>query len=141
MILRCPQCATRFLVDPATLGPAGRTVRCGACGHHWHQGPAAVRDLAVSPAAALPVPVAAPIEAPEAEPRPAKPAKRRRHRSVRGQMLSLALTVAILAVVLLAGYRFRGDIVSRWPESVRLYEALGVLAPPPEPPGPKAPAE
>jgi len=37
MILTCPQCATRFQADEAEFPPAGRTVRCGKCRHHWHQ--------------------------------------------------------------------------------------------------------
>lgn len=37
MIASCPSCATRFAVDEAKLGPAGRKVKCGKCGHLWLQ--------------------------------------------------------------------------------------------------------
>ncbi|MBT3330740.1 MAG: DUF3426 domain-containing protein [Rhodospirillaceae bacterium] len=39
MILTCPACETRFAVDAAVLGKAGRKVRCAKCGDSWHQMP------------------------------------------------------------------------------------------------------
>ncbi len=41
MILDCPSCSAKFKVDPALLGETGRSVRCGNCGHSWHQMPLA----------------------------------------------------------------------------------------------------
>ncbi|MDA5192600.1 MJ0042-type zinc finger domain-containing protein [Govanella unica] len=35
MILTCPNCATRFALDPARLGVQGRTVRCARCLNTW----------------------------------------------------------------------------------------------------------
>lgn len=35
MILTCPRCATRYLVDPAHVWTTGRTVQCEACGQRW----------------------------------------------------------------------------------------------------------
>ena len=39
MIATCPACQTRFVVDPALLGVAGRMVRCAKCANSWHQVP------------------------------------------------------------------------------------------------------
>lgn len=39
MIVSCPACATRFSLDAALLGDAGRNVRCAKCGHKWKQLP------------------------------------------------------------------------------------------------------
>jgi predicted Zn finger-like uncharacterized protein len=35
MPIVCPHCATSYAIDPATLGPAGRTVRCSRCKETW----------------------------------------------------------------------------------------------------------
>ena len=138
MILSCPNCSTRFLVDPTALGSAGRTVRCGACGHEWRQesGKPAVRTFAA------PGPDAEDAEdagdagkerqdaaaGPEDRQRPPVarrvPAARQRTRRP-GRLFSLVL-LAVIAVVLLGSYQFRSIIVSRWPETARHYESLGI---------------
>lgn len=35
MLIICPTCATSYMIDPASLGPAGRTVRCARCKATW----------------------------------------------------------------------------------------------------------
>jgi predicted Zn finger-like uncharacterized protein len=39
MILTCPNCDTRFHVDPDTFGAGRRKVRCSRCRHIWQQDP------------------------------------------------------------------------------------------------------
>jgi predicted Zn finger-like uncharacterized protein len=39
MIVTCPNCSTRFLVDDYMLGDGGRRVRCTNCRHEWFQEP------------------------------------------------------------------------------------------------------
>jgi predicted Zn finger-like uncharacterized protein len=97
MILTCPNCSARFMIDGSALVPGGRTVRCGACGHSWHQMPeatdaaerAGAHESAFAPP---PFPPSAPPaaqpsaqpEAPAAEPPPAPPpAEEKPHRGRR----------------------------------------------------------
>jgi predicted Zn finger-like uncharacterized protein len=35
MLIICPNCATSYLIDPASVGAAGRTVRCARCKTTW----------------------------------------------------------------------------------------------------------
>ncbi|MDG1995291.1 MAG: DUF3426 domain-containing protein [Emcibacteraceae bacterium] len=37
MILTCPECKSRYVVNPSALLPHGRTVRCAKCKHNWFE--------------------------------------------------------------------------------------------------------
>tara|TARA_B100001939_G_scaffold213697_3_gene183861 strand:- start:1469 stop:2359 length:891 start_codon:yes stop_codon:yes gene_type:complete len=39
MILTCPECSAKYVVDPKALMPAGRMVRCAKCRHTWREMP------------------------------------------------------------------------------------------------------
>ena len=43
MILTCPRCATRYLVDDLQVWSTGRTVQCDECGRRWRAAGAGVR--------------------------------------------------------------------------------------------------
>jgi len=47
MIVTCPACSTRYLVDEQNLGATGRMVRCSQCGHSWYEAPPAGEKLRV----------------------------------------------------------------------------------------------
>lgn len=53
----CSNCAARYAVNPAAIGPVGRVVQCVRCGHRWFEN-AAVGDglTATEFASASPVP-------------------------------------------------------------------------------------
>jgi len=38
MLIVCPNCTTSYQIDPASVGPAGRTVRCARCKTTWFAG-------------------------------------------------------------------------------------------------------
>ena len=47
MLIVCPSCATSYMIDPAAVGPAGRTVRCARCKATWIAGgPSSVPSVA-----------------------------------------------------------------------------------------------
>ncbi len=81
MHLTCPSCGATFLVEPEHLGPSGRRVRCGECGHTWHQArpsEAEAAEQSAAKAAAKPFAPAEPVAAeapavPVADPAPVEP--------------------------------------------------------------------
>jgi predicted Zn finger-like uncharacterized protein len=132
MILSCPACSTRYLVDPALLGPEGREVRCAKCGHQWSQKPP--EDQPEAPGLPPLEPEIRSISenehaAPEiASPFPGanlpgfpRPAPRRTS--------AVAWLVLLLLLGVFAGsFVARNEIVAAWPPTARLFDALGVPA-------------
>lgn len=37
MYISCPECDTKFVVNPEQIGSNGRKVKCSKCSHIWHQ--------------------------------------------------------------------------------------------------------
>jgi len=145
MILTCPECATRYQIDPAQFPQEGRKVRCAKCSHVWFQAAPApepeaeiLREHTEEPAAQTePEPVApqrtayAPAVAShyeETESYAVEYEKPARRRSLRG--LGLAFGWIFLALMVLAAgwvaVRFRQDIATLWPQSSSFYAAFGL---------------
>jgi predicted Zn finger-like uncharacterized protein len=118
MIVTCPSCSTRYLVDPRALGSSGRTVRCANCANTWHQEPAAdlPRTLEVVPDEFEPRP------GPPRYPPPALPPRRRPW-----AMIALA-AAAVVLLIGVAGVLARDSVMARWPGSTRLYATVGLGA-------------
>lgn len=45
MLIVCPSCATSYMIDPASVGAAGRMVRCARCKETWFAGPQPTNDV------------------------------------------------------------------------------------------------
>jgi predicted Zn finger-like uncharacterized protein len=45
MLIVCPTCATSYMIDPAALGSAGRTVGCARCKATWFAAKSATSEL------------------------------------------------------------------------------------------------
>lgn len=115
MILTCPACSTRYMLDAAALGTEGRTVRCAKCGHTWMQ----------APPADMPKPVDSAAEAEGAVVSPFARPKRRA-----GMIAGWAALAAVAAGLIGGGAYFRGSIVAAWPPAARLYSAVGLAVEP-----------
>jgi predicted Zn finger-like uncharacterized protein len=51
MLIVCPSCASEYTIDPAKLGPQGRTVRCAICRDTWFAAPEGIEPSALAEAA------------------------------------------------------------------------------------------
>ena len=122
MILTCPDCSTRFLVDSAAIGRQGRRVKCGKCGHGWFQEPGRER----------PTPPPPPVDLPPPRPvgmRANLPAVRKRRGSSPLGWVALA---AVVLIILIGGFLFRVEIVNVWPPAAKLYATIGLPVDPAE---------
>ncbi len=115
MNLECPSCQTRYLVDPASLGAGGRTVRCARCRSTWFEKP---------PAESLDLPdLAEAIEAPRPIPRGSTlPPVRREQRGA--NWVGWLVLVVIVGAVVAGGVFAREQIVAAWPPAAKLYELV-----------------
>jgi predicted Zn finger-like uncharacterized protein len=114
MILTCPACDTRFLVEGLVLPDEGQQVRCGRCKYVWHQQPV-VPDTAIAESAS-----------PDWTSRPL-PGNGHHHRPV--LWLPAAGLTLLLAVLIWGVYLARMDIVAAWEPAARLYEAAHLPVP------------
>lgn len=142
MILTCPACTTRYLVDPSALGTDGRQVRCARCKHTWHAEPIADEAVKAEPASAEPSFTARSAEENEDEAAAAGLAATRR-RSARAQLpavreekssklwIAWLLLLLVVAGIVAGGYIYRSQIIEIWPPSGKLYRTIGIKVEPP----------
>ena len=109
MILTCSKCATRYHVDPASLGAEGRAVRCAGCGHRWTAKPPADAPKVVE------------LKTPSTAAWRAAAAARRSSSSPR---IVTWLLVVLVVLVLTGAVIGRNEIVASFPESAPVYRAL-----------------
>lgn len=117
MIVTCPDCSTRYHLDPRALGAAGRTVRCAKCARTWHQALPEDRPLGVD------LPSLADGIRPLSDAAAAPPVSGRRRPWAR--IGSAAVLLVILAGVL-GAVALREEVVALWPPAIRLYGFVGL---------------
>jgi predicted Zn finger-like uncharacterized protein len=115
MIVTCPTCSTRYLVDPRALGSSGRTVRCTQCSHTWQQTPPEDAPRRVD----LPGPDEnAPLAATEVVP-PTRP------NANRGVTIPLAIAIVVIALAAILWFE-RNAVAQQWPGAAAFYAMLGI---------------
>lgn len=137
MIVICPNCSTRYLVETQKLGVQGRMVRCGSCGHTWYQAP----PEDVAPRVETVGPAPGQESQPQAQPAtvergglPAIPRRRRRWGAVVATLLVLLL---VLAGAGSGAILLRDRVMALVPQTVRIYSRLGLAASVPVPSAPQ----
>ena len=120
MIVTCPTCSTRYLVETEKLGAQGRMVRCGGCSHTWYQAPP--EDMAPQVELKVPPPELAVASTVERGGLPAIPRKRRRW----GAVVTLLILLLVLAGAGWGAIFMRDRVMALVPQSVKIYSRLGL---------------
>ena len=144
MILTCPSCATRYYADDASIGAAGRSVRCASCAHTWFVEPQLVlgedapvilrgrdeerplnreqverlRRAAGGHSQSAPLSAAAKYRAMQAE--------RQRKDRMKAAALAWTVTGVALAATTTSAVAFREDVARIWPKTASAYAAVGL---------------
>jgi len=117
MIVTCPSCANRYLVETERLSAQGRMVRCGNCRHTWYQPPP--ED---SPPRVEFTPPIGPEARPDAYPERRNLPVLHRPRRGRGKLVAVLL---ILVGGAGATLLLRDRIMAAVPQTERIYRHLG----------------
>lgn len=103
MQVTCSSCRARYAVDPLAIGPNGRTVQCGRCGHRWFE------TVAQHPSEPVPDVVIRPSTHPPALPALIEPREN-------AAWTKVLVGVVVVAVLLAAGvFAFRNQIATQLP--------------------------
>ncbi|MGH6976053.1 MAG: DUF3426 domain-containing protein [Stellaceae bacterium] len=127
MIVICPTCATRYLVETQKLGAQGRMVRCGSCGHTWYQAPPEDMTPRVELTGPEPEPTPGVVE------RGGLPAIRRKHKRWRwGAVVTLLVLLLVLAAAGWGAIFMRDPVMALVPQTAKVYSRLGLVATQPQ---------
>lgn len=124
MILECPNCKNRYLVDPRAIGESGRTVRCAKCKHKWfaevtEESPLEADVISTQD---LPEEGITPRPIPEGSSVPALPVE---YISMPKWLPAAAVCSLVLFLVLACVY-FRPLVEAYFPQARKAFHAVGI---------------
>ena len=129
MIVTCPNCATRYQLDPDALVPNGRYLRCVKCSHQWLERPQRAGG-AEAPEDDNFDDLLAPARRPRRRP-PQRGRAAPKRRSRIAAYVPWAALVLVLIVVLGGSVLARKQIVAIFPPAGPLYSMIGLGEPAP----------
>ena len=131
MILTCSTCSTRYSIDPISIGPEGRAVKCAKCGHKWREFPP--DDMPKSVVADTPAEksgegasVSTAQVGMSIEQMTASQSSRKRTSTGKRKWIGWLLLLIILIALGCGGFFGRNYIVQIWPATAKFYQFLQI---------------
>ncbi|MBP6951337.1 MAG: zinc-ribbon domain-containing protein [Alphaproteobacteria bacterium] len=115
MIVTCPNCSKRYMIDDNLLSKDGRQVRCIACHYVWHQAPN-ISHLVSNPTHK------GVIEIP-----PQTTLSYDKKTSWLGWIFGFSLVLSLFCALIFG----RDFVIKLWPEAEKLYTLVGLYSYPP----------
>lgn len=133
MILTCSSCSTRYSIDPSTIGPEGRAVKCAKCGHKWREFPPEDMPKKVAAESAPDKPVAStPDTPPDQGMSIEQMTATQAGAAVNGnsgrkrRWIAWLLLLLVVVVLVCGAYFGRNYVVQIWPGSATAYQYLQI---------------
>lgn len=119
----------RYVVADASIGEAGRKVRCASCGHQWFQEGNVAPDIIAEEPLAHDIPEGVKPQADAPPPVLAEEAQKMRDQDLIARVCGFFGAFLVFLLIFLTLALFKGPVVNAFPPSVMFYELIK-LSPP-----------
>lgn len=122
MIIDCPNCNAKFMINPSAIHGDGRVLKCGKCQHSWFF----KNPNAPEPSVSARIEVVEPVhKVASARPVPRKAVKKTLWQRITVMHVAAACVILLLGFLGISFVAFKPALVSKMPSLESIYAAIG----------------